>query len=121
MAVNFRLAYNSGLEYVDLFLKSSLQAVENTENVLKYSTINVTIPAVAENTVTQTIDIATTNSQLNSPVDMYLLSTGKNAQNDYATITQYEVTQNQLAITRLYNWPTDSIDVVLVFKEKGVE
>ena len=120
MAVNFRLAYNSGLEIVDLFPASSMDAIIDNSNVMQYSTINVTIPAPASQTMTQTIAITTTQSQLNSPVYMLLTSTGTQAIVDYATINQFQVSTNQLIITRLYNWPEDSINVILIFEEAGV-
>ena len=120
MAVNFRLAYNSGLEIVDLFPASSMSAVDGNDNVMQYSTINVTIPAPTSQDVTQTISITTTTQQVAAPVYMVLTSTGAQAEADYATISQYQVTENQLTITRLYKWPQDSIDVTLIFEEAGV-
>lgn len=120
MAVNFRLAYNSGLEIVDLFPASSMGAVDGAENVMQYSTLNVTIPAPTSQDVTQTISITTTAQQVATPVYMVLTSTGAQAESDYATISQYQVTENQLVLTRLYNWPQDSINVTLIFEEAGV-
>ena len=120
MAVNFRLAYNSGLDIVDLFPASSMAAVDGAENVMQYSTLNVTIPAPTSQDVTQTISITTTAQQVAAPVYMVLTSTGAQAESDYATISQYQVTENQLVITRLYNWPQDSINVTLIFEEAGV-
>lgn len=120
MAVNFRLAYNDGLEIVDLFPKSNFSAIENTGNIMKYSTIDVTIPAPTSQNITQTISITTTDKQVSSPVYMILTSTGTQAEADYATINQYQVTTNQLIITRLYNFPQDSINVTLIFEEAGV-
>lgn len=120
MAVNFRLAYNSALEIVDLFPASSMGAVDGAENVMQYSTLNVTIPAPTSQDVTQTISITTTAQQVAAPVYMVLTSTGAQAESDYATISQYQVTENQLVITRLYNWPQDSINVTLIFEEAGV-
>ena len=120
MAVNFRLAYNSGLEIVDLFPASSMAAIENNSAVMQYSTINVTIPAPTSQDITQTISITTTDKQVAAPVYMVLTSTGNQAENDYSTIDQYQVTTNQLIITRLYRWPQNSIDVTLIFEEAGV-
>lgn len=120
MAINFRLAYNSGLEIVDLFPNSNMSAIQGINNIMKYSTIDVTIPAPTSQDTTQTISISTTTSQVNAPVSMILTSTGTQAEIDYATITQYEVNMNQLIITRLYTWPEDSINVTLIFEEAGV-
>lgn len=121
MAVNFRLAYNQGIDYVDLFPRSNVQAIIGADDILQYSTINVTIPAPSDNPNTQTIAITTTEAQVNAPVNMFLVSTGAQAQNDYGTIDQFEVQENSLVITRLYNWPSDSIEVMLVFQQKGAQ
>lgn len=120
MAVNFRLAYNSGIEIIDLFPNSAISCVQGIDNIMQYSTINVTIPAPTSQDITQTISISTTTSQVNAPVSMILTSTGTQAEIDYATITQYEVNTNQLIITRLYTWLEDSINVTLIFEEAGV-
>lgn len=116
MAVNFRLAYNSGTEFVDLFPRTNMDGVIG-DNMMSYSTISVTIPAPSPAATTQTVAITTTDSQEASPVSMMLTSTGSQAQADYATITQFEVLENQLVLTRLYSQPTGSINVVLIFEE----
>lgn len=120
MAVNFRLSYNNGFEFVDLFPKSNISAINNNENLLKYSFIDVTIPAPTSQDVTQTVSITTTPQQVSAPVYMLLTSTGDQAKADYSTIDQYQIATNQLIITRLYNWPQNSIDVTLIFEEAGV-
>ena len=51
---------------------------------------------------------------------MFLTSTGGTSLEDYLTIDQFQVQTNSLIITRLYAWPTNSIDAVLIFKEEGV-
>lgn len=117
MAVNFRLEYNSGTNIVDLFPQTSLDAINISQNILSYSTIAVSIPAPTSANLTQTVPITTTDIQINSPVYMILVSSGTQAQSDYATITQYQVLENQLILTRLYNQPTGNIDVVLIFQE----
>ena len=120
MAINFRLAYNQGIDYVDLFPRSSMEAVIDSDNILQYTTINVNIPVPTGTPTTQTITIATTQAQVDSPVAMQLITTGEQAEQDYSTITQFEVQNNALVITRLYNWPQQAIDVELVFQQKGV-
>lgn len=117
MAVNFRLSYNEGLSFVDLFPQSNIQAILDATNLLQYSTMTVTIPAPTTSDITQTVAITTTSAQVNAPVEMYLLSTGAQAQSDYNTITQFSVTNNQLNLTRLYSQPVNDIEVQLVFKE----
>lgn len=118
MAVNFRLAYNAGNEFVDLFPRTNMEAIQ-TNNTLKYSTINVTIPNPNSTNITQSITITPSTTQVNSNVYMLLNSTGSQAQQDYATITQYQVTENALIITRLYNQPSGDIEVTLLFEEGG--
>lgn len=117
MAVNFRLTYNNGSNFVDLFPKSNIQAIVDVTNLFEYSIINVTIPVPNTTEINQTVAITTTDAQVNAPVEMYLTSTGSQAQSDYNTITQFSVTSNQLNITRLYTQPSGSINVRLVFKE----
>lgn len=117
MAVNFRLAYNDGLDIVDLFPKSNVMSIIDNTNAMKYSTIDVAIPAPTTEVTTQTIAITTTTAQVNAPVYMFLTSTGEQAEIDYSTITQFSVSTNELELVRLYNWPQESINVTLVFKE----
>lgn len=116
MAVNFRLAYNSGTEFVDLFPRTNIDEIIGGR-MMSYSTISVTIPSPSSATTTQTVAITTTDNQVASPVSMMLTSTGSQAQADYATITQFEILENQLVLTRLYSQPTGSINVVLIFEE----
>lgn len=119
MPTNFRLAYNSdGLNYVDLFPKTSMDAIIGADNAYEITELQVTIPAPSTSTLNQTITISTTPEMVNSPFRMYLVSTGNQAQNDYNTITQAQVQTNQLIITRVYDMPTDSIIVMLVFFEQ---
>lgn len=120
MALNFRLAYNTGIEFVDLFPWTGIEGIVDGNNILQYSTIPVTIPPVSSSTITQTISITTSTQQASAPVYMVLTSTGNQAEQDYATITQYQVQDNGLVLTRLYSWPQDSINVVLIFEEGGV-
>lgn len=119
MPTNFRLAYNSdGLNYVDLFPKTSTDAIIGADNIYEITQLQVDIPAPTSSTTTQTISITTTPQMVAAPFRMYLVSTGEQAESDYSTITQAQVQTNQLVITRLYNMPTDDITVGLVFFEK---
>ncbi len=120
MAIDFRLSVNAGGEYTDLFPRTGMAGIKGTENVLKYSEIEVNIPAVTEGQNIQNIAITTTARQVDAPVYMMLLSTGEQAEKDYGTITQFAVMENQLTITRLYSWPTGEIKVKLLFEEKGL-
>lgn len=114
------MAYNEGVEFIDLFPQTNINGIQDIGNILSYSTINVTIPAPSSNVTTQAITISTTASQVSAPVYMFLTSTGGTSLEDYLTIDQFQVQTNSLIITRLYAWPTNSINVVLIFKEEGV-
>lgn len=116
MAVNFRLEYRSGLTYTALFPVTNIEAVTDS-NFLRYSTIaSVSIPVPDGSPTTQTIAIQTTAAQVAANVRMEL-ETGE--QDDYNTIVQFEIQENQLILTRLYEWPTNAITVNLIFEERG--
>lgn len=119
MPTNFRLAYNSdGLNYTDLFPKTSTNAIIGADNIYEIVQLQVDIPAPPTQTVTQTITITTTPQMVSSAFRMYLISTGEQAISDYGTITQAEVQENNLVITRLYGMPENTITVELVFLEQ---
>lgn len=119
MPTNFRLAYNSdGLNYVDLFPKTSTDAIIGADNIYEITQLRVDIPAPSTSTLAQSVAISTTPQMVAAPFRMCLVSTGEQAESDYSTITQAQVQTNQLVITRLYNMPTDDITVGLVFFEK---
>lgn len=120
MSLDFRLAYNSGVEYVDLFPVTSLEAISGTENSLKITPLSVTIPSVSPGTIVQSITIPTTDSKNNSQVSMLLVSSGNDAIRDYSTIDQFQVNNGELIINRFYNYPISDIDVILLFYETGV-
>lgn len=117
MALNFRLAYNQGFEYVDLFPSTSVAAIKEGSIVSRQSVINVTIPAVSN--YTQTISLSLTQEQMDSMVYMQLIDVGDNDQYNYDSISQYQITNDGLVINRLYYYPTDSIQVALIFVENG--
>lgn len=119
MPTNFRLAYNSdGLNYVDLFPKTSTDAIIGADNIYEITQLQVDIPAPSTSTLTQSVAISTTPQMVSSPFRMYLVSTGEQAESDYSTITQAQVQENELIVTRLYNMPVDTITVGLVFFEQ---
>ena len=118
--MDFRLSFNSGNGFIDLFPVTNLQAIQNNNYFLYYSTLDVTIPAPTNQDVSQIININITESQASAPFDVFLKSEGNQALSDYNTISQIQITSNQLIITRLYNWPQNSIDIRIVFKEVGV-
>lgn len=118
MPTNFRLSYTNGIQYIDLFPSTSINAIVDGENAFEITSLDVTIPVPSTTTLTQTVAITTTQEMEGAGFNMVLLSSGDQAQSDYATITQAQVTTNQLNITRLYGMPTDSIDVRLIFFEQ---
>lgn len=117
MAVNFRLAYNQGFEYVDLFPSTVVSAVTEGNVASRQSIINITIPPI--NNYIQTIPLSLTQKQLNSNVYMQLINLGENDQYNYDSISQYQITENGLVINRLYYYPNDSVQVALIFVENG--
>lgn len=121
MATNFRLAYTNGIEYIDLFPKTSVTAIVDAQNIYDIVQVDVNIPAPTISTLTQTVALSTTPAMVAAPFRVYLSSTGTQAESDYATINQVEVQDNQLVITRLGGMPVGAIDVTLVFFEAGGE
>lgn len=117
MATNFRLAYTNGIEYIDLFPKTSVTAIVDVQNIYDIVQVDVNIPAPTSPTLTQTVALSTTPAMVAAPFRVYLSSTGTQAESDYATINQIEVRDNQLVITRLGDMPVGAIDVTLVFYE----
>lgn len=122
MPTNFRLAYNSdGLNYTDLFPKTSTNAIVGANNIYEITQLQVDIPAPTSKTLVQTISIVTTQQMLNSSFRVYLLTTGDQAINDYGTISQIEIQENSLLVTRLYSMPLNTISVEIVFLEQRGE
>lgn len=117
MATNFRLAYTNGIEYIDLFPKTSVTAIVDVQNIYDIVQVDANIPAPTSSTLTQTVALSTTPAMVAAPFRVYLSSTGTQAESDYATINQVEVQDNQLVITRLGDMPVGAIDVTLVFYE----
>lgn len=119
MAVNFRLSYNTGINYVDLFPSVVMQNITDGENLLKYSTLNVTIPS--DNLyVTNNIPLTLTQAQQNAPFFIFLISTGGTAQEDYNCITSAKIESNNLVLSYFYELPTNDIEILLIFLEGGV-
>ena len=117
MAIDVRPSFKSGVEYVDMFLHTSVSAIDDLHTEFKKVSMVVTIPASQE--LTQIISIVTDERMPNSSFDVFLNSTGDEAEYDFSTITQMEVQANQLIVTRLYSKPKGTIDVTLIFYEKG--
>lgn len=118
MAIDVRLTYQqSQRNYVDLFPHTLVSAIADVNTEFQKVPLVVTIPPSEE--LTQTIAITTDAKMPNSNFDVYLNTTGDQAKVDYSTISQLEVQANQLIVTRIYEKPTGTIEVTLVFYEKG--
>lgn len=118
MAINFRLSYLNGSEFTDLFQKTSIKEIKETNQLLKPIEIQVEIPAT--NDLTQVIQILTTTEMEEAWVEMNLIGNTTQEKIDYNTITQFQIQSNQLIITRLGNKPTNQIQVNLLFYTQGV-
>ena len=116
MAIDFRLSYRTALGYTDLFPQTSVQEIIGADEIYQLVPLDVTIPPVSQQT--QTISIVTDAFMPTSDFKVYLNTAGEQAMEDWCTINQMQVTENTLTITRLYSYPTGSIDVTLVFIEK---
>lgn len=116
MSLDMKINYNSSLGYNTLFPQTSVKSIKNN-GVIKQGVIFVTIPPSQE--TEQIIEINTDTMYLTAPVYMQALPSTN--ESDYQTITQFEVLENQLKITRLYTKPKESVDVVLYFAFNDVQ
>jgi hypothetical protein len=121
MATNFRLEGMQGGQYVDLFPVTSIGAILGATNALHIETLPVTINSPSNPTVVQDVAITTNAKMLDAPFECYLNDTSVDAQKAYATISQVQVIENTLKITRVGDMPQTAINVTLVFYEKGVD
>lgn len=113
MSQNFKLSYNMGFNYVDLFPKSTIEAIKFNQDTSYQSSIFVTIPP--SNDLIQTIPIPISTKYLDVPVYMKLLDNKNTDQYDYSTISQFQIIDGNLKIVRLFTKPIDFINVLLVF------
>lgn len=119
MSTDFRLEYTNGIEFIDLFPKTGVNCITDGTNISNNSVLTVTIPKPSGSAPnTQNVTITTTAAQVAAPFEVVLLSTGAQAEQDFGTISQMQVTTNRLTITRLYTMPAGSIQVALVFNLK---
>lgn len=114
MSINFRLAYRNPVEYVDLFPKINIKDIEGLENNCILNFIEVDIPVF--NDIIQNISIDINEDLINKNVEMYLIS---GSQDDYETITQFQIVKNAIILTRIYDYPKNSVKVALVFYNTG--
>ena len=111
----FRLAYNNGFEYVDLFPKTNIDSIEGKNKLLKYTTVTVDIPVTTD--ITQSIPIDLTPTQSTAPFYVELLTNTAQGEADYGTIDQLKIENGELVISRLNDMPTSQIQIKLTFKE----
>lgn len=113
MSLNFKLAYNSGFDYVDLFPRTSVDAIEFDKKATKQYSIQVNIPK--SNDLLQTISIKTPLELSDKIVYMTLLYRKETDIYNYSTISQFSIENGTLKITRLYGGSLSDIQVLLTF------
>lgn len=113
MALNFRLLYKTSSGYTDLFPSGNVQTLIGAESNYSIEELIVTIPAIQN--IEQNIIISTNNKMINAVTKMFLVSGDIK---DYNTISQFEVTNNNLNIIRLGTFPQQNIQIKLVFYER---
>ena len=107
MAENFVFEVREQIGYTELLPSTT---VDNLVDTYTKVTFNVMIPATDENT--QIISVPNITSEMaQMPFEIYLLS---GAEEDYGTLTQVEIQEEQLIIKRLYKIPLNEISVVLL-------
>lgn len=114
--IEFRLSAKQNNTYLDLFPRTSVNAVVNDEHIRGTQVLEVDVPATTE--TIQTIAIQTNNRIVDAPFEVHYVSGDKNS---YNTISQIEVSENMLTIYRIHNKPEASVKIALVFYTMGVE
>lgn len=114
--IEFRLSAKQNNVYLDLFPRTSVNAVVNDEHIRGTQVLEVDIPVTAE--TIQTIAIQTNNRIVDAPFEVHYISGDKNS---YNTISQIEVSENTLTIYRIHNKPEASVKIALVFYTMGVD
>lgn len=114
--IEFRLSAKQNNTYLDLFPRTSVNAVVNDEHIRGTQVLEVDVPATTE--TIQTIVIQTNNRIVDAPFEVHYVSGDKNS---YNTISQIEVSENTLTIYRIHNKPEASVKIALVFYTMGVD
>lgn len=114
--IEFRLSAKQNNTYLDLFPRTSVNAVVNDEHIRGTQVLEVDVPATTE--TIQTIAIQTNNRIVDAPFEVHYVSGDKN---NYNTISQIEVSENTLTIYRIHNKPEASVKIALVFYTMGVD
>lgn len=115
--IEFRLSAKQNNAYLDLFPRTSVNAVvNNDEHIRGTQVLEVDVPATTE--TIQTIAIQTNHRIVDAPFEVHYVSGDKNS---YNTISQIEVSENTLTIYRIHNKPEASVKIALVFYTMGVD
>ena len=113
--VEFRLSAKQNNVYLDLFPRTSVNAVIDDEHIRGTQVLEVDIPTTTE--TIQTIAIQTNNRIIDAPFEVHYVSGDKNS---YNTISQIAVSENTLTVYRIHNKPEASVKIALVFYTMGV-
>lgn len=113
--IEFRLSAKQNNAYLDLFPRTSVNAITNGEHIRGMQVLEVNIPVTTE--TIQTIAIQTNNRIVDAPFEVHYISGDKNS---YNIISQIEISENTLTIYWLHNKPEASVKIALVFYTMGV-
>ena len=117
--IEFRLSAKQNNTYLDLFPRTSVNAIVNIvndEHIRGTQVLEVDVPVTTE--TIQAIAIQTNNRIVDAPFEVHYVSGDKNS---YNTISQIEVSENTLTIYRIHNKPEASVKIALVFYTMGVD
>lgn len=114
--IEFRLSAKQNNTYLDLFPRTTVNAIANGEHIRGTQVLEVDIPTTTE--TIQTIAIQTNSHIVDAPFEVHYISGDKNS---YNTISQIEVSENTLTIYRIHNKPEASVKIALVFYTMGVD
>lgn len=114
--IEFRLSAKQNNTYLDLFPRTTVNAIANDEHIRGTQVLEVDIPTTTE--TIQTIAIQTNSHIVDAPFEVHYISGDKNS---YNTISQIEVSENTLTIYRIHNKPEASVKIALVFYAMGVD
>lgn len=114
--IEFRLSAKQNNAYLDLFPRTTVNAIANGEHIRGTQVLEVDIPTTTE--TIQTIAIQTNSHIVDAPFEVHYISGDKNS---YNTISQIEVSENTLTIYRIHNKPEASVKIALVFYAMGVD
>lgn len=114
--IEFRLSVKQNNTYLDLFPRTTVNAIVNDEHIRGTQVLEVDVPPTTE--TIQTIAIQTNSRIVDAPFEVHYVSGDKNS---YNTISQIEVSENTLTVYRIHNKPKVSVKIALVFYTMGVD